>query len=296
MLDISASASTGIVDNLRFMGASHKESIQAPIGILRQDVTLSTQLQEYHRRRCVLSEYRNLIDTVRASIYGGEPLLTNDSTTSRPFQIGSTGADSRRGSGSVSPNGNAPLPRSNVVAEAASPYSISMLSVKDNVNDGYQLSEADSRTQSIVASANLDDSRRLATSLFRAALSLHERYLPCYYCAKDILHEEFAKHAVSCRMTTEALMRKRFLNHLRFAEFVPQTPLPPLNCSDDVLEDYGMECTKCIGKSLVDCTICKRKFNIHELQEHSRRCTGRSAGEVLGNYTAYLSLKDSGAK
>ncbi|CUG93493.1 Hypothetical protein, putative [Bodo saltans] len=294
MLDISTSASTGIVDNLRFMGASHKESIQAPIGILRQDVTLSTQLQEYHRRRCVLSEYRNLITSVRASI-NGEIILTNDNPQLLQLALGGSHTNSRRESRSVSPNGNAPLPRSNF-ADAASPYSISMISVKDPLTDGYQLSESDSRAQSRATSTNIDDSRRLATTLFRAALSLHERYLPCYYCAKDILHEEFSKHLVSCKLTTESLMRKKFLNHFRFAEFVPQTPLPPLNCSDDVLEDYGMECTQCIGKSLVDCTICKRKFNIHELQEHSRRCTGRSSGEVLGNYTAYLSLKDAAAK
>lgn len=291
MLDISTSTATGMVENLRFMGASHKESIQAPIGILRQDVTLSTQLQEYHRRRCVLNEYRTLVATVRASVAGDSAVLSmppvvSDSLASPAVNGADTPSNSRAGSQSVSPSDaalltNFPLP-SDVGGKPVEGRPLSRLSA---------LTDPDSRVHSNAASGNMNDSRRLASSLFRAALSLHERYLPCYYCAKDVLQEEFSPHIAQCKLATESLMRKRFLNPLRFADFVPQVPLPPLDCNDDVLDEYAMECSKCIGKSLVDCSICKRKFNIHELQDHGRRCTGRSSGEVLGNYAAYLPAK-----
>jgi hypothetical protein len=319
MLDISASVSTGIVDNLRFMGTSHKESIQAPVGLLRQDVNLSSQLQEYHRRQFVMQEYRNLLSMVRGSPVeheerppspGGMAGIANNSLSTRAPGKSSPQESSRRQS-STSPS-DAPLPRmGHAPADLLLMSSqLSINSNKDRQSPALDVvgksgdsrapsrlsamtdpTPADSRVNSNVASANMDDSRRLASSLFRAALSLHERYVPCYYCAKDVLHEEFSRHVTQCKITTEALMRKKFLNPLRYTDFVPQVPIPPLNCSDDMLDEYSMECSKCIGKSLVDCTICKRKYNIHELQDHWRKCTGRSSGEVLGNYAAYLPSK-----
>lgn len=133
----------------------------------------------------------------------------------------------------------------------------------------------------------------MASTILRSALSAAERTLPCYLCAKDILLADFQQHVASCKPLTELLLRKSFQNPLRFLAQLPQGLPPGLDATDDEIDNYSVACCQCLGRCLVDCFRCQRKYNIHELQKHTSKCTGRSAGEILGNYTVQLTQKKS---
>lgn len=338
MLDISVNASTGVVDTLRFMGATGETTVHAPLGLLRQDVTLSGQLHEHRRRMEALEHLQHLIDEKRAELglvasapmiegavrdegndleqpmssatrdiaasiehakQGHNSLAASSTSPSSPPLAG--GASSAGGSLgretspssiqfhpeplALKPTGVAPLAASLAATRSPDPNTAESGSPVFTYTDSTTTPSSPFGLSAASRHISTSMAPNLAVSLLRATLAQQERYLPCYFCAKDVLHAEFAAHLHQCAEATEALLRKMFLNPLRFygPEHTPQAPIPPLSADEVEFDEYAMECSRCIGASLLDCPHCHRKFNVHELQTHTTRCIGKRgvASEVL---------------